>query len=67
MTMLKVSQTRMEGEISTVKNELTFIQEDVKDLKDFQRSQISVLIVVVVGAVVKLVFSLVVCQEPIIG
>jgi hypothetical protein len=48
MTMLKVSQTTMEGEISTVKNELTFIREDVKDLKGSQRSQIWVLIVAVV-------------------
>jgi hypothetical protein len=46
----------MEGEISTVKNELTFIREDVKDLKDSQRSQIWVLIVAVVGAIVKFGF-----------
>jgi len=54
--MLKVSQAWMEGEISTVKNELTFIREDVKDLKDSQRSQIWVLIVAVVGAIVKFGF-----------
>ena len=56
MTMLKVSQTRIEGEISTVKNELTFIQEDVKDLKGSQRFQIWVLIFAVVGAIVNFGF-----------
>jgi len=35
--MLKVSQTRIEGEIFTVKNELTIIREDVKDLKASHR------------------------------
>ena len=59
MPMLKVSQTRMAGEISTVKNELTFIREDVKDLKGSHRSQIWVLIVAVVGAIVKFGFSLI--------
>jgi hypothetical protein len=49
----------MEGEISTVKNELTFIREDVKDLKGSHRSQIWVLIVAVVGAIVKFGFSLI--------
>ncbi len=53
MTMLKVFQIRMEGKISTVKNKLTFIREDVKGLKG---SQIWVLIVAVVGAVVKFGF-----------
>jgi hypothetical protein len=52
MTMLKVSQTRMEREISTVKNELTFIREDVKDLKGSQRSQIWALIITVIGATI---------------
>ena len=56
MTMLKVFQIRMEGKISTVKNKLTFIREDVKDLKRSQRSQIWVLIVAVVGAIVKFGF-----------
>jgi predicted nucleic acid-binding Zn-ribbon protein len=56
MTTLKVSQARIEGEISTVKNELTFVREDVKDLKGSQRSQIWVLIVAVVGAIVKFGF-----------
>jgi hypothetical protein len=56
MTMLKVFQIRMEGKISTVKNKLTFIREDVKDLKGSQRSQIWVLIVAVVGAIVKFGF-----------
>ena len=56
MTTLKVSQARIEGEISTIKNELTFVLEDVKDLKGSQRSQIWVLIVAVVGAIVKFGF-----------
>ena len=56
MTMLKVFQIRMEGKISTVKNKLTFIREDVKDLKGSQRSQIWVLIVTVVGAIIKFGF-----------
>ena len=56
MTMLKVFQIRMEGKISTVKNKLTFIREYVKDLKGSQRSQIWVLIVAVVGAIVKFGF-----------
>jgi hypothetical protein len=56
MTMLKVFQIMMEGKISTVKNKLTFIREDVKDLKGSQRSQIWVLIVTVVGAIIKFGF-----------
>ena len=59
MTMLKVFQTLIEREIFTVKNELTFIREDVKDLKGSHRSQIWVLIVAVVGAIVKFGFSLI--------
>ncbi|MEB3310252.1 MAG: hypothetical protein VKJ02_08465 [Snowella sp.] len=52
MTTLKVSQARMEGEISTVKNELTFIRDDIKDLKGNQRAQIWALIITVIGATV---------------
>jgi archaellum component FlaC len=47
MTTLKVSQARIEGELSTVKNELAFVREDVKDLKNSQRSQIWALIITV--------------------
>ena len=50
MTTLKVSQARIEGELSTVKNELAFVREDVKDLKGSQRSQIWALIITVIGA-----------------
>lgn len=56
MTTLKVSQARIEGELSTVKNELTFIREDIKDLRGNQRSQIWVLIIAVVGAIIKFGF-----------
>jgi predicted nucleic acid-binding Zn-ribbon protein len=56
LTSLKVSQAEMKGEISTVKNELTFIREDIKDLRGSQRSQIWVLIVTVVGAIIKFGF-----------
>jgi chromosome segregation ATPase len=52
MTTLKVSQARIEGEISTIKNELTFVREDVKDLKSSQRSQIWALIITVIGATI---------------
>ena len=52
MTTLKVSQTRIEGELSTVKNELAFVREDVKDLKNSQRSQIWALIITVMGATI---------------
>ena len=52
MTMLKVFQIRMEGKISTVKNKLTFIREDVKDLKGSQRSQMWALIITVIEAMI---------------
>ncbi len=52
MTTLKVSQARIEGELSTVKNELAFVREDVKDLKSSQRSQIWALIITVIGATI---------------
>ncbi|MFM7438484.1 MAG: hypothetical protein ACKO2V_07750 [Snowella sp.] len=52
MTTLKVSQARIEGELSTVKNELAFVREDVKDLKNSQRSQIWALIITVIGATI---------------
>jgi archaellum component FlaC len=52
MTTLKVSQARIEGELSTVKNELAFVREDVKDLKNSQRSQIWALIITVMGATI---------------
>ena len=52
MTTLKVSQARIEWELSTVKNELAFVREDVKDLKNSQRSQIWALIITVMGATI---------------
>jgi archaellum component FlaC len=52
MTTLKVSHARIEGELSTVKNELAFVREDVKDLKNSQRSQIWALIITVMGATI---------------
>jgi chromosome segregation ATPase len=52
MTTLKVSHARIEGELSTVKNELAFVREDVKDLKSSQRSQIWALIITVIGATI---------------
>jgi chromosome segregation ATPase len=63
LTFLKVSQAEIKGEletfkaevkgeISTVKNELVFIREDVKDLKNSQRSQIWALIITVIGATI---------------
>jgi hypothetical protein len=42
--------------MATVKADLTTVKEDVKDLRGSQRSQIWVLIVAVVGAIIKFVF-----------
>ena len=49
MTVLKV-------DMATVKADLTTVKEDVKDLRGSQRSQIWVLIVTVVGAIIKFGF-----------
>jgi len=49
MTVLKV-------DMATVKADLTTVKEDVKDLRGSQRSQIWVLIVVVIGAIIKFGF-----------
>jgi hypothetical protein len=49
MTVLKV-------DMATIKTELTTIREDLKDLKGSQRSQIWVLIVAIVGAIIKFGF-----------
>ncbi len=53
---LKTFKAEVKGEFSTLKNELAFIREDVKDLRGSQRSQIWVLIVAVVGAIIKFGF-----------
>jgi archaellum component FlaC len=64
MTTLKVSQARIEGELSTVKNELAFVREDVKDLKNSQRSQIWALIITVMGATITTVVKFVFFPNP---
>lgn len=56
ITDIKVSQARMEGELGTIKAEVSIIQDDLKDLKGSQRSQIWVLILAVVGAIIKFGF-----------
>ena len=48
--------TGLKVDMATVKTELTTIREDLKDLKGSQRSQIWVLIIAVVGAIVKFGF-----------
>jgi archaellum component FlaC len=64
---LKVSQVQIKGELAafqaeikedlnTLKVEVCLIKEDVKDLKGSQRSQIWVLILAVVGAIIKFGF-----------
>ena len=52
LTSLKVSQAEIKGELSTVKNEIAFIREDVKELKGSQRAQIWALIITVIGATI---------------
>ena len=47
---LETIKAESKGEFSTLKNELAFIREDVKDLKNSQRAQIWALIVTVIGA-----------------
>ena len=48
--------TTLKVDMATVKADLNTVKEDVKDLKGSQRSQIWVLIVAVVGAVIKFGF-----------
>jgi hypothetical protein len=44
--------TSLRVDMATVKTELNFIREDVKDLKSSQRAQIWALIITVIGATV---------------
>ena len=44
--------TSLKVDMATVKTELNFIREDVKDLKGSQRSQIWALIITVIGATI---------------
>ena len=53
---LKVSQAEIRGDLAALKVEMSLIKEDVKDLKGSQRSQIWVLIVAVIGAIIKFGF-----------
>lgn len=39
LTSLKVSQAEIKGELSTLKVELNLVKEEVKDLRNSQRSQ----------------------------
>lgn len=45
-------KAEVKGEFSTIKSELSFIREDLKDLRGNQRSQIWALIITVIGATV---------------
>jgi chromosome segregation ATPase len=49
---LETIKAESKGEFSTLKNELAFIREDVKDLKNSQRAQIWALIITVIGATI---------------
>ena len=48
--------TTLKVDMATVKADLTTVKDDIKDLKGSQRSQIWVLIVAVVGAIIKFGF-----------
>ncbi len=56
LTDIKVSQAEIRGDIANLKTELTLTRDDVKDLKNSQRTQIWVLIVAVVSAIIKFGF-----------
>ena len=56
LTDIKVSQAEIRGDISNLKIEVTLTREDVKDLKSSQSTQIGVLIVAVVSAIIKFGF-----------
>ena len=49
-------QAEIKGDLNTLKVEVSLLKEDIKDLKGSQRSQILVLIVAVVGAIIKFGF-----------
>ena len=49
---METFKAEVKGEFSTLKNELAFIREDVKELKSFRRSQIWALIITVIGATI---------------
>jgi predicted nuclease with TOPRIM domain len=53
---LAAFQAEIKGDLNTLKVEVSLIKEDVKYLKGSQRSQIWVLIVAVVGAIIKFGF-----------
>ena len=53
---LAAFQAEIKGDLTALKVEMSLIEEDVKDLRGSQRSQILVLIVAVVGAIVKFGF-----------
>ncbi len=53
---LAAFQAEIKGDLNTLKVEVSLIKEDVKDLKGSQRSQIWVLIVAIVGAIIKFGF-----------
>jgi hypothetical protein len=53
---LKVFQAEIKADLSPLKVELNLSKEDVKDLRGSQRSQIWVLIVAIVGAIIKFGF-----------
>ena len=53
---LATFQAEVKGEFKTLKTELTLTREDVKELKGSQRTQIWVLIVAVVSAIIKFGF-----------
>ena len=68
LTQLKISQAEIKGEIetfraevkgelTTLKTEVTFVRDDVKDLKNSYRTQIWALILTVIGAIIATVIK----------
>ena len=53
---LSAFHAEIRGDLSSLKVELALVKEDVKDLKGSQRTQIWVLIVAVVSAIIKFGF-----------
>jgi chromosome segregation ATPase len=57
LTDIKVSQAEIRGDIANLKTELTLTRDDVKDLKNSQRTQIWALILTVIGATITAVIK----------
>ena len=53
---IESDMTTLKVDMATVKADLTTVKDDIRDLKGSQRSQIWVLIVAIVGAIIKFGF-----------